>query len=169
MTDNFSYTTQFVLDKKYYRECFDESMLSDFSWRSYAKAIFFMAFGGVLVLFTHIEPYAAWFIFALGIVEALSVYYQKPWWVTRQMLSKESKSEVTLTINEHSISSHSFYTENVISWSDVTELTNTQKGWLVVHNKGKSYLSASVLSDDAINYLNEKSQSLTLVDNTSNG
>ena len=38
-------------------------------------------------------------LFAIGIVEALGVYYRKPWWVARQMLGKASKSEVTLTID----------------------------------------------------------------------
>jgi len=157
MSENFSYSTKFVLDKAYYTECFEQSVTIDNSWRAYAKAIFFSAFGGVLVIFTEVNPYAAWFVFTLGIVEALSVYYQKPWWVTRQMFSKAAKSEVELTINEQGVSSHSFYIDDAILWSDVAQLSKTELGWLIQHNKGKNYLSDRFLSQAATDFLQAKS------------
>lgn len=156
MTQEFNYSTSFVLDKKYYRECFEQSVSEVHSWRSYAKAIFFVVFGALLVIFTPISSYVAWFVFGLGIVEALSVYYQKPWWVTRQMLSKAANGKVTLTIDEKSISSHSHYVDDVILWGDVKTLEQTPQGWLVYHNKGKNYLSQGFLNEEVEQFFNAK-------------
>ena len=147
MKPDFAYSTTFTLDKTYFAECYQESVTINHSWQSYAKAIFFTLFGAFLVLLTEINAYVAWFLFALGIVEALSVYYQKPWWVARQMLSKASKSEVTLTINEQGIKSHSFYIDETILWSDISAVEKTTQGWVVQHAKGKNYLSSAFLSD----------------------
>jgi len=157
MSDNFSYSVKFTLDKPYYTECFEQSVVVDNSYRAYAKAIFFTVFGGALVLFTEINPYAAWFVFALGIVEALSVYYQKPWWVLRQMLSKAAKSEVQLTIDDKGIFSHSFYIDDAIAWHDIKQLSQTDLGWLIQHTKGKNYLSQRFLTEQVNEFLHEKS------------
>lgn len=156
MSSEFSYATTFILDKAYFTECHEQSVKVDDFWQAYFKAIFFTVFGALLVLFTPINGYVAWFLFALGIVEALGVYYQKPWWVARQMLSRASKSEVTLTINDEGINSHSFYVDQTILWSDITAIEKTHLGWLFIHDKGKNYISASFLSDEAITFIEEK-------------
>jgi len=161
MSSDFSYSSQFILDKKYYTECFEQSAKVESFSQAYFKALFFSIFGAVLVLFTPINAYVAWFLFTLGIVEALSVYYKKPWWVTRQMLSKASKSEVTLTIDENAISSQSFYIDDVISWQDINQLIQTDKGWVIVHSQGKNYISASFLNQGAAEYLQQKAQYLS--------
>jgi len=157
MKDKFSYTTRFTLDKNYYQECFDQSMPLDLSWRAFSKAIFYCLFGGVLVLFTDINAYAAWFIFALGVVEALSVYYQKPWWVARQMISKAAKGEVELTIDELGIKSQSYYIDERILWSDISSIQSTDLGWIIKHSKGKNYISSTMLSDPANAFVADKS------------
>ena len=156
MTSEFSYSTTFTLDKSYFKECFEQSVNVDHTWQAYFKAIFFSTFGGLLVIFTPINPYVAWFLFGIGIVEALSVYYQKPWWVTRQMLGKASNSEVTLTIDENGINSHSFYIDDMFSWQDIVDISSTDKGWIFQHNKGKNYISSSFLNDDAETFLQQK-------------
>jgi len=156
MTQLFSYSTRFILDKNYFIECFEQSKSIDYSWQAYFKAIFFSTFGALLVLFTPINTYAAWFLFTLGIIDALGVYYQKPWWVTRQMLSRASGSEVTLTLNEQSIISHSFYIDETILWADISLLDKTAKGWIVQHAKGKNYISSSFLDDAANEFLMQK-------------
>lgn len=160
MSSDFSYSTTFILDKPYFTECFEQSVKLDYSWQAYFKAIFFTLFGAILVLFTPINAYVAWFLFGLGIVEALSVYYQKPWWVTRQMLSRAAKSEVTLTINDEGIDSRSFYNEQTIYWQDISIIKNTTKGWLIIHAKGKNYISFAFLNDEANKYLQQKSDTL---------
>jgi hypothetical protein len=156
MNPNFSYTTTFVLDRGYYTECFEQSVVHQQSFRRYSKAIFFVVFGGGLVLFTEANPYAAWFVFALGVLEALALRYQKAWWVTRQMFSREAKSKVELVIDDTQIRTTSFYHKTAINWDDMSSMIATDKGWLLIHCKGKNYVSNQFLSDQAKQYLSEK-------------
>jgi len=158
MNPAFSYSTTFILDRNYYSECFEQSVVIEHALRRYAKALFFMLFGAVLVLFTEVNHYAAWFVFALGILEAVSIRYQQPWWVTRQMLSRASRSEVKLTIDESGMNTESFYQTSNYIWSDFSAITRTDKGWLLVHAQGKNYISSQFLSNDAQNYLSSKMQ-----------
>jgi hypothetical protein len=154
-TNNF--TSTFILDKPHFAECYAESMNNERSLRDYAKAIFFIIFSFIILMFTEVNKYAAWFLVALGFLEAVSVYYQAPWWVTRQMLSKASGSEVTLTINEQGIHSKSFYIDSMILWNDVNTLNFTERGLLIKHNKGINYISSTCLSEAAIAYLESRS------------
>ena len=149
MNSPFSYSTTFVLDKAHFNECFTGSVTVKHSLAAYSKAIVFLLFGMLLSLFTDINQYAAWFLVGLGFVEALAVYYQQPWWVARQMLSRAAHSEVTLTLDEVGIHSHSFYINSTILWPDVSVLTVTEKGLLLKHGKGKSYISGACLSEQA--------------------
>lgn len=156
MNSQFSYSTNFVLDRQYYTECFEQSVIIEHALRRYAKAIFFAIFGAMLVLFTEVNDYAAWFVFSLGVLEAVSIRYQRPWWVTRQMLSRAAKSEVTLTIDDSGIQTKSFYQNSEYTWSDFSTVTATEKGWLLAHAKGKNYISNQFLSADAQAYLSNK-------------
>ena len=156
MNESVSYVSQFTLDKAHFNECHSQSVDSDYSVKAYLKAIILTLFGMVLVLFTEINAYAAWFVFALGILEALSVYYQKPWWVMRQMLGKSAKGEVKLTINEQGISTESYYVNLDILWENITELKPTDKGWLITHTTGKNYISNTCISSDAQQFLATK-------------
>lgn len=156
MTSEFSYSTTFILSKSYFTECFEQSAKVETFFQAYFKALFFSIFGGLLVIFTPLNPYVAWFLFALGIVEALSVRYKRAWWVTRQMLGKASKGEVTLLLNEEGIKSHSFYIDEMLPWKDITMLSHTDKGWIFHHAKGKTYISSSFLNNDAVKFLTDK-------------
>ena len=156
MNSTFSYSTTFVLNRQYYSECFEQSVVIEHALRRYAKALFFIVFGALLVLFTEVNEYAAWFVFALGILEAVSIRYQQAWWVARQMLSRAAKSEVKLIVDESGISTESFYQNNQHAWSDFSTITATDKGWLLAHEKGKNYISNQFLSTDAQSYLSNK-------------
>jgi len=158
MNPAFTYSTTFVLDRNYYTECFEQSVVIEHALRRYAKAIFFILFGAVLVLFTDVNDYAAWFVFALGILEGVSIRYQRPWWVTRQMFSRASRSEVKLTIDKSGINTESFYQTSTYTWADFSEITRTSKGWLLAHAQGKNYISNQFLSNDAQDYLSSKMQ-----------
>jgi len=153
MTTSFSQSNTFILNKAYFNECYSESVIADTSFRAYFKSMVLMVTGLALLLFTQITPYATWFIVALGILEAVSVFYHKPWWVIRQMLSKASNSEVTLLIDDNGISTQSFYLSSQILWDDVENIEQTTLGFLVKHLNGRSYLSASTLSDSMQNFL----------------
>jgi hypothetical protein len=166
MTASFSYSTQYLLDKNHFRECYAQSVIEDTSYQAYFKSAVLTLSGMLLVLFTEMNPYAAWFIFSLGILEALSVYYQKPWWVMRQMLSKAANGEVKLTINEQGISSQSFYAQLELEWTAVNALTTTDLGWLIGHAKGRNYISNSCLSQPCIDFLTTKSASIVRLTNT---
>lgn len=153
------FTSKFTLDKAHFNECYSQSNTVDRSVNAYFKAGILMVFGLIILLFTPVNAYAAWFVIALGILEALALYYSQPWWVIRQMLSKASGSEVTLTIDEQGVLSESFYHNGRILWADVNGITETNLGFVLHFNVGKStsksYLSKSCLSNAAQEYILE--------------
>jgi hypothetical protein len=158
-----SFTASFILDKAHYTECYTESSKLEHNRKTYFKANILTVFGMVILLFTPINPYTAWFVIGLGVLETASVYYRKPWWVTRQMLSKAAGSEVTLTIDGLGILTESFHTNNRILWSDVTAISETSQGFVIDFSLGKtmtgkaiaskSYISKSCLSASAQSFL----------------
>ena len=160
MNSPTSFTSKFTLDKAHFNECYRESTVLDLSAKAFFKSAVLMLFGLTLLLFTPVDAYAAWFIIALGILEALSLYYNQPWWVLRQMLSKASNSEVTLTIDEQGVLSESFYHNGRILWQDITAINETSLGFVLHFNVGKntskSYLSKSCLSSDAQQFIISK-------------
>ncbi|HBY85303.1 MAG TPA: hypothetical protein DEO86_05455 [Colwellia sp.] len=166
MTQSSTYTASFTLDKAHYSECYTQSSTLSHDKKTYFKANVLTVFGLIILLATPVNPYAAWFVIALGLLETISVYYHKPWWVMRQMLSKASNSEVKLTIDEQGILTESFHINNRILWADVTRVTETELGFLIYFSLGKtamgkdiaskSYISKSCLSDDANTFINQK-------------
>ncbi len=156
MTTPFSYSTTYILDKSHFSETFDESVIIDNSKTVYFKSVVLALFGLSILLFTEVNPYAAWFIVALGALEALSIRFKKPWWLARQMLSKAANAEVTLIINDEKVSSQSFYVESKILWVDISKIEQTSQGWLLYHSAGKNYISARTLSEQAKEFIQSK-------------
>ena len=156
MPQPFTYSTRYQLDKAHFQECYSESAIIDTSFHAYKKSAVLIAAGILLVLFTQMNPYAAWFVFSLGIIEAVSTHYRKQWWVMRQMLSKAAKGEVELTIDDSGIVRQSFYASLTLQWADVLLIEATKLGWLIKHAKGRSYISNNNLSTEAIDFLNKK-------------
>ena len=155
-----SFTCKFTLDKAHFNECYSQSNTVDRSANAYFKAGILMLFGLIILLFTPVNGYAAWFVIALGILEALAIYYSQPWWVLRQMLSKASGSEVTLTVDEQGVLNESFYHNGRILWTDIFEIQETSLGFVLHFNigksKSKSYLSKGYLSNSAQEYIVNK-------------
>lgn len=158
----FSFTTTYLLDKSHFEECFEESVVAERSFSLYFKSLILMVFGFYFVIATAVEPYVAWFMVVLGFVDGLSVYYRKPWWVGRQMLSKAAGTQVTLSMNEQSVKSQSPIIETEILWSDVVSMQKSRQGWLLMHKAGKNYISSSCLTEDAEDFLVKKSELLSL-------
>jgi hypothetical protein len=156
MTQPFNYQTSFILDKSHFSECFDESVTVQTPWILYRKGLILMLVGMLLVMFSELNPYAAWFIFSLGILELVSSYYRQPWWVARQMLSKAAKAEVKLAINQDSIHISSFYIDNNMQFSDIELITPTEKGWLISHNSNRHYISNRCLDKATQDFLQSK-------------
>ena len=179
MSTSTSFSTKFTLDKAHYTECYTQSSTLVHNKKTYFKASILAFFGLFILLFTPVNPYAAWFVIGLGVLETVSVYYHRPWWVVRQMLSKASNSEVTLTLDKLGVLSESFYVNSRILWSDITEIKETELGFVIFFTLGKSiggkvinsksYLSKSCLSDEAQFFLLQNSpisQSNTSIDNS---
>lgn len=155
MNSPFSFTSHYILDKAHFSECFDESVTIDKSPRAYYKAIGFVLVGTALLL-TGTNAYASLFLVGLGALEALSVKFKKTWWLWRQMMSKAASNEVKLTIDEQGISSESLYVNSSILWSEITELTVTNKGFLIKNSKGMNYVSKRSLDAAAIEFIKSK-------------
>lgn len=152
----FEYQSSFILDKTHFRECYEESVSSKPFLQSYGKAIVMLIIGAALVLFSEINPYAAWFIFSLGVLEVVSTYYRKPWWVMRQMLSKAAKSKVVIEVTSDHIRTHSFYADNKMPFTEISVIEATQKGWLITHTSGRHYISNRCLSEFAQQFIADK-------------
>ena len=160
MTQPNSFSSSFILDKAHYTECYTQSSTLSHDTKTYFKASILIVFGLFILFATPVNPYVAWFVIALGILEMVSIYYHKPWWVMRQMLSKASHSEVKLTIDEQGILTESFDLDNRILWTDVNFISKTELGFLVHYRLGKSingkdiinksYISNSSLAKEAI-------------------
>lgn len=154
MTTPFHYSTTYILDKDHFSETYDESSNKNDSVLVYGKSIGLLLVGVAILYFTNILPYAGWFIVVLAVVDALSIYFRKPWWLVRQMISSEANMAVTLTIDETGMSSKSTSVNNNILWAELSHIEKTDRGWLMHHSAGKTYLSAGCLSDEAVAFVN---------------
>ena len=151
-----NYQSTFILDKSHFTECYEESVVPQPFSSLYLKAIVMLIIGAGLVLFSDINPYAAWFIFSLGILEVVSTYYRKPWWVMRQMLSKVAKAEVTIEVTDEYIRTHSFYNDNKMYYCDIDSIVATDKGWLISHKSGRHYIANRCLTEQVKRFLQAK-------------
>lgn len=156
MNSEFSYSTSYILDKSHYSETFDESVTIDTSYRPYVNAIVVALVGLVLIYASDMSPYFCWFLIGLGGVEALSVRFQKSWWLARQIISKAANNEMTLTINTDGVFAKSLYVDGKILWADIKRIEATKQGWLLHFAKGKTYISNRTLSVEAIGFLEGK-------------
>ncbi len=162
----FSYSTTYILDKPHFAECYSQSVSNEPKPSLYYKAAFLTLVGLAILIFSEANRYVAWFILALGVLDAVSVYYQKPWWVMRQMLSRAAGSEVTITVDEQGISNHSYYVKQSLTWQNIQKIEATKCGLLIFHPQGKNYLSKSILSEDAYQYILQQSASSSEQDNS---
>ncbi len=153
MTTPFYYCTTYVLDKAHFSETFDESSSLKIPITAYLKATGLILLGFAFLYFTELNRYVAWFIVVLGVVDALSVYFRKPWWLARQLISEAANTELTLSIDDNAVSSKSISVESKILWADVIKIEQTKQGWLLYHRAGKSYLSSRCLSEAANEFI----------------
>ncbi|WP_299002054.1 YcxB family protein [uncultured Shewanella sp.] len=155
MTSVTEFTCQYKLDKEYFIECYEQSTTTPRSMIIYTKSLCFITIGSAMLL-TQLNPYASWFLIALGILEAFSVKFKKSWWLMRQMLSKAANSDIQLTINEEHIRIHSYYVNKTLLWSEINQITKTEKGFLVTHDKTRHYLASKHLNSAIIEFINNK-------------
>ncbi len=152
-TDHSSY---YILNREYFSECFDETSSTATSLKTYRKAILLIIVASVFFII-EIEDYIAWFLLALGGVELLSIRYKRGWWIARQMLSRAAGSKVNIRIDDQGIFTDSAYNQQGILWNDISEIKSTEKGFVVIHNRGTSYLSKRGLDESFLDLLAAKS------------
>jgi hypothetical protein len=92
----------------------------------------------------------------LAILECIAFNYRRPWWVARQMLSRASGSDVTLTFDENGIKSANHYKNYQLTWHEVTGVINTQRGVILQNKSGMQYISKQILDTETLNYINKK-------------
>lgn len=153
MATPFNFQTSFMLDKAHFSECFDESVVSQPLNVKYRKSAILAVIGLLLLFVVGTHHYAAFFVVGLSAVEALSVYYKKTWWLWRQMLSKAYNHKIELIIDQHGITTDSFYVKSVILFGDIELISESEHGLLLTHSKGVNYLSKSCLTDEAIAHI----------------
>ncbi|WP_019531326.1 YcxB family protein [Dasania marina] len=150
-----SHSSDYILNREYFSECFDESAHSQTGVNAYRKAIMLLAIAAGLFYF-EANGYATWFMLSLAVVEIFSIRYRRGWWVARQMLSRASGSKVKLHLDEQGISTDSQQHQQCILWGDISELRETEKGFVVSHKSGRNYLSKSALDEAALVFLRAK-------------
>ncbi|MCG9756796.1 YcxB family protein [Shewanella insulae] len=155
MTATFHYSTHFILDRDYYGECFDASVTQPAPRAEYTKSLCFLL-AGLALLMTGVNAYASWFIIALGVLEALSIRFKRPWYLTRQMMSKAAGNEASLTLDEQGVKTESLYVKQQLLWADIDEIEETATGFLLLTKGQKHYLSKRHLDDACHHFLREK-------------
>lgn len=155
MPTPYSYSTTYILDKAHFDECYTQSVVPDPTLKPYYKAIG-LGLIGIALIFADISLYLAYFFVGLGVIEALNVKYHKAWWLMRQMMSKAASNEVTLTIDEQGIHTKSMSVTSQILWTDIYRIKETEKGFLITHKAGTSYVSLRSLDDAAVAYIKTK-------------
>lgn len=155
----FKYTSEFLLDRAHFQECYDETAIVKKGINAYYKSIFLF----VLALFASslAKEYktAALFIFALSGIDALSIYFAKAWWVWRQQLSRAANNKVILTVDDKGIATSAVHQKLELEWSSVKRIKRTAQGIIVYHKAGRSYLSSKYVSDEAINFIEKQIKS----------
>ncbi|WP_405602168.1 MULTISPECIES: YcxB family protein [unclassified Pseudoalteromonas] len=151
-----AFTTTYTLDKPYFYECFDESLpYSKRAKPKYFLLVLLVALGlfGIYGLNDH---YLGSFLIMLGVLECVAFYYRRPWWVTRQMLSRASGSEVTLTFDDDGIKSANHYKNYQLAWQDINTVIDTQQGILLQNKSGMQYISKQILSSEILDFISKK-------------
>ena len=157
MSKDYDFTTEYTLDKTFFAECFDQTSQPATFPKAYYKGMLFLIFGVVLVKFELLPSgYVGWFFIVLSIIEALSVYFKRTWWLWRQTLSTSSGGKVQLKINSDGMSYKSGKNTRNITWNDIDQLEQSDLGFILHIGKQRQYVSKSCLNDEVIDFMIEQ-------------
>ncbi|MGI2108073.1 YcxB family protein [Shewanella frigidimarina] len=165
MSQAFSYTAEYVLDKSYFEECYQQSITPNISPKRFIKTTIFALVGLIILMLDTVSPtsmstketyYLGYFFIGLAVVEFLSIRFNKTWWLWRQMMSKAAGEHVNLTIDDNGINSQSLHVNQQILWTDIYRITETDAGLLIKLQKTTTYLSKRCLDKSAIDFINQK-------------
>jgi hypothetical protein len=157
MPKDFNFTTQYPLDKRFFAECYDQTSAPLTFPKAYLKAILFVVFG-VIVLEFELLPngYVGWFFIVLSVVEVLSVFFKRTWWLWRQTFSTSSNSKVEFSVSALGVTYKSAKNTSSIAWNEIDQLQQTDLGFILHIGKQRQYLSKSCLSEEAIAFMVEQ-------------
>ncbi|ACH65501.1 conserved hypothetical protein [Aliivibrio fischeri MJ11] len=159
MSKDFSVTTEYVLDKTFFAECYDQTSQPITFPKAYLKGILFFLFGLALLKLELLpNGYIGWFFIALSIIEAFSIYFKRTWWLWRQSISSLSGSKVVFQVDANGVSYKSLKnTKNsrTISWSDIDQVEQSDLGLIFHIGKQRQYVSKSCLNEEEIAFILE--------------
>lgn len=160
MSKEFVFTTNYSLDKAFYAECYDETSKPVKFPKAYLKGILFLLFGGILLEFELLpNGHVGWFFVVLSIIEVLSVYFKRGWWLWRQTLGSNSSSKVVFTVDTNGVSYKNGKNTRSIAWDEIDQLTQSDLGFIFHIGRQRQYISKSCLNDEAVAFIlsqNEK-------------
>ncbi|MGF1904361.1 YcxB family protein [Aliivibrio logei] len=157
MPKDFSFTTEYTLDKTFFAECYDQTSHPVKFPKAYLKGILFLLFGVVLLKLELLpNGYVGWFFIVLSIIEGLSIYFKRTWWLWRQKISSLSGSKVVLQVDSKGVSYKSAKNIRNIAWSDIDQLEQSDLGFIFHMGKQRQYVSKSCLNDEEIAFIAEQ-------------
>lgn len=160
MPKDFSVTTEYVLDKTFFAECYDQTSQPITFPKAYLKGILFFLFGLALLKLELLpNGYIGWFFIALSIIEAFSIYFKRTWWLWRQSISSLSGSKVAFQVDANGVSYKSLKnTKNsrTIAWSDIDQVEQSDLGLIFHIGKQRQYVSKSCLNEEEISFILEQ-------------
>ncbi|MUH95420.1 YcxB family protein [Aliivibrio fischeri] len=160
MPKDFSVTTEYVLDKTFFAECYDQTSQPITFPKAYLKGILFFLFGLALLKLELLpNGYIGWFFIALSIIEAFSIYFKRTWWLWRQSISSLSGSKVVFQVDANGVSYKSLKnTKNsrTIAWSDIDQVEQSDLGLIFHIGKQRQYVSKSCLNEEEISFILEQ-------------
>ncbi|OCH11287.1 YcxB family protein [Aliivibrio fischeri] len=160
MPKDFSVTTEYVLDKTFFAECYDQTSQPITFPKAYLKGILFFLFGLALLKLELLpNGYIGWFFIALSIIEAFSIYFKRTWWLWRQSISSLSGSKVVFQVGANGVSYKSLKnTKNsrTIAWSDIDQVEQSDLGLIFHIGKQRQYVSKSCLNEEEIAFILEQ-------------
>lgn len=157
MSKDFDFTTEYTLNKPFFEECYDQTSRPSTFPKSYLKAMFFLVFGVVVVKLDLLpNSYLGWFFITLSIIEVLSVYFKRAWWVWRQTYSTGSDSKVIFQVDANGVRYESAANSRSIAWDDIDQVQQSDLGFIFHIGKQRQYISKSCLKDEAIAFIAEQ-------------
>jgi len=160
------FSNHYILDREYFSECFEQSALQHPPKKQRYKFIgALLAFGFSIMTFTDQSVAVGFFFIGLAFLEYFSFKYRKPWWLTRQMWSKNAGNKINLHIDEQGIRIESLYQTQLFQWQNINQAIETPDGLIFKIQTGEqSYLSKATLNDAVIEFIKSKIKTSTIND-----
>lgn len=157
MPKDLDFTTEYTLDKPFFAECYDQTSQPVKFPHAYLKAILFLIFCVCLIEFELLpNSYVGWFFIVLSVVEVLSVYFKRTWWLWRQTISSSRGNKVVFQVNANGVNYKSGIIDRSIAWSEIDQLEQTDLGFILHIGKQRQYVSKSCLKEDVIEFMIEQ-------------